>query len=420
MRASKLALIGLIASIGIHRLDYLQSLFTGIEVKNITIISPLFLPPIFIALTLFLYSRNYTVQQTKLTQQFTYFYFLFVSFILFITIYGYLIGNLPFFIGTDIWIYFMIICALFLGKYEMVWRDLEQILPWFFLIFFIAVIIAIPFPRRALLESGSVEYWADKGVELGTTASLAYDISPVLDFWPLIFVLAMINSRKKINLKIIISLSSMFLYLGLQLFFTKRAPSIRAITYIFAIITLYQFVFPRSLKGFKYIFGSIIAFSLLISTISIDRLVDKFQSKQADNSRQSEILIMLSQLNAYEWLIGKGMGGYFVLGQANDDYGLGAYAVNNRGDVGKTVMHIGIGYPLLKGGLIFFSFHALFVMPILLRLFNRKWLKGKYNFTAVILLSVYCLFRFIEGPFSTGHSFDGLVFGFCCGKLVSA
>ena len=57
-----------------------------------------------------------------------------------LTAYGYFSGNLFKNILADVWIYIVVICFMFLGQYDQVWRDLEKPLIIVFWVGFLMVV----------------------------------------------------------------------------------------------------------------------------------------------------------------------------------------------------------------------------------------------------------------------------------------
>jgi len=261
------------------------------------------------------------------------------------------------------------------------------------------------YERKYLFEAGISMDTIDRS----QTATMAYEISPILDFWPIVFVLSYLKSKKDIWK--ILGISSFIIYTGLQIYFLKRAPSVRALSYFLLITILANYVYKK--KNLPQVIFIFVLMIISFSLISVEGLLVRFESD--DMARIMEAKIMLLQMSPIDYVIGKGLGGYFLV---NDLYAPGTLIVNSRGQTGKTIMHIGMFYPLLKGGVMFIIAHAVLVFPVFKRLGDTKWLKDPHNITAVTVLMVYAVFRFIEGPFSTGAVFDGMIFGLCSGRLL--
>ena len=234
------------------------------------------------------------------------------------------------------------------------------------------------------------------------TATLAYEISPIMDFWPLVFLTKYLKRRD------IYAIMPLLIYLFFQIFFLKRAPSVRAVMYFLAAETVYFMLSKSTLdKLIKFvvifiIIGSFIAF--------MPRgLKDRFGN--GDTSRQEETISMLSQLSSFELFVGKGLGGWFEL-----EDGGGIIKLHN-GKSGKHIVHIGLAYPILKGGLLLLlliSMHYIYALGIGVSNFYTMSFE---EHACLAFLFVYGAFRLIEGPFSPGALFDGICFGYSIGRL---
>jgi hypothetical protein len=304
---------------------------------------------------------------------------------------------------------------MFLSFYDVIWEDMYKPLVILFWIFFIPVVLGVNFPRLNLIEEGSVDHIMKTIGFLPGTASIAYEMYPILDFFPIVFVLSVV--RKKIDIWKILGLCTILGYLGLHIYFQKRAPSIRALTYIFSAFCIFQIAKPSMMRMMKSIIPAIIGFILLISFVPIDGLVNRLNKSGEDKSRQTEARVMLTQLEPQEWIFGRGFGGYYI---SSAKLGLIYNLEFPSGEVGSTFTHIAFVYFILKGGILFLLFHLLLIAPLIYRVIDRKWLKNKYNFTAAVILPVYCLFLLIEGPFSTGAVFGGVLFGLGSGRLANS
>ena len=414
-RLGKLYLFLFFLFVGIHKAEQLQQFYTGISLKTITIITPLFIPPIFLVLALFKYNKIHVkTRETTSGKQFSLISYLFIGFTFLLTLYGLLIGNPTFYITTEIWIYFIVILCIFLGRYDAVWEDMYKPLVILFWVFFVPVYAATYIPKLEFIESGVADYLIEKHGSLTGTGTLAYQMYPILDFFPIIFVMSAV--RKKTDIWKILGICSILGYLGMHIFFAKRAPSVRAVTYIFMIFFTLQLVNLSFKNMFKIAVPALIGLMALTSMVSIDGLMDRLSKSSEDKSRQNEVAVLLQQLNAFEWVAGRGFGGYFELGSSREEYGLGAYEIK-EGVFGKVNMHIAFFYPLLKGGLVFLILTLSLSLPLIYRWRDRKWMNNRYNFTAFCILSVIFLYQFIEGPFSSGMTFLGVLYGLCWGRV---
>lgn len=237
---------------------------------------------------------------------------------------------------------------------------------------------------------------------LSPTSTLAYEIGPILDFWPLVF-LTRYSRRKNIG-----AIAPWLIYLMFQLFFLKRAPSVRAVMYI---ITAEFFMLLMSKNFFIKIRNASLVILIFVSFIAFMPAGLKNRFGNGDTSRQEETRDMLSQLSNGEILFGRGLGGWFEL---ND--GGGIIKLHN-GLYGKYIVHIGIAYPILKGGVLLLMLIFCHYLYTLFFSIKRFWALTTDEIAALVFILVYGLFRLIEGPFSPGALFDGICFGYSMGIL---
>merc|ERR1712127_1116897 len=101
---------------------------------------------------------------------------------------------------------------MFLGSYNSVWEDMYKPLTILFWIFCIPVFIGTYIPRLHLLESGAADYLIEKYGGLTPTGTLAYEIYPILDFFPIVFMLAVMY--KKLDIWKILGLGTILIYFG--------------------------------------------------------------------------------------------------------------------------------------------------------------------------------------------------------------
>ena len=231
-------------------------------------------------------------------------------------------------------------------------------------------------------------------------------MSPILDIWVFLFLISFF-SIKKINRFYIYA--PILIYIIFQFYFLKRAPSARAIIYLILAWNIYLMKYKKTNFLIRSLFIIILIFVFTYLVVP-QELLDRFAI--VDVARQDEAIQMLEQLTTLELIFGKGLGGFFTL-----ESGAALIDVNDIGIKGKHILHVGILYPILKGGLILATVVYLHVFSAIRKAlisFNKL---NKYQLTALTFLLVYSLFRLIEGPFSPGIIFDSFFFGFSIGLL---
>ena len=240
------------------------------------------------------------------------------------------------------------------------------------------------------------------------THTLAYEISNLLNIWPIVFVVAL--SRSKKDLWRILGIAAIGAFMAFQIYFQKRAPSARAITYFLMAVLVLRNI--PALQHRKILLWAALLLVVVVMNMPTEGLESRFS--QINNLRLIEAKVALNDFDSLEIIAGRGMGGYFLL----DEFP-GVFVetmVNENGQFGRTKTHMGVVYPIIKGGILFLAIHIILVWPFFARSRNKFWRHNKYNSTSLIVLPVYVLFRLIEGPFSTGVVFDGVIFGLCVAR----
>lgn len=200
------------------------------------------------------------------------------------------------------------------------------------------------------------------------------------------------------------------LQLALMLFFTKRAPSVRAILQMGATMILFLRRRPASslLVGLMLLLAS--AVFLVVKPGVIDTLYERVsfaaeatiermtgESRAADemslddsNLRLYECIVLLDSLNPIEVLVGKGLGGHFRFSP------LGTTPPDDDGVIRQRTLHIGFFKPVITFGflgLIVYYFPIFYLMI--------KWHaainSGSITQGCLIWAFIFMMFQFIEG-----------------------
>lgn len=395
---STLFFIIFVISVGLQKSNYLISLYTGINIQQILQISLLTFP-IFLLIAAYYFSPYKFVvfnnRQATLTTR------IIVIYVFFLLIYGYIQGY-PFMnLVWEIWVAALIYFSYKLAASKHLWNLFENKLFILYLFFSFMVLLG----TLHLAEHLDNQEFTSK-IEAITTATLAYQMGPMLDFWPFVFLICLGSKKRYIR---ILAYLPVIIYVLFQLFFLKRAPSIRGITFI--IVTIGLLIFKKN-SIVVYLRYSIllVLFGIVLLTYFPQKLVERFNKD--DGSRPKEIKAMFETFNTKDYIIGRGLGGAFVSHNWIYDY------FNKETHLPmRIIVHIGSVYPFLKGGAILF---LLILIQILKSIFfglkNLKKL-NREQFASLVFLIVYSLFRLIEGPPSTGQIFDGLLFGMSLGSL---
>jgi hypothetical protein len=374
--------------------NYLITILTGINIEYFFGGVSFMYYSIFVFFLAYIFSRKYSLLKSKKI-----FIYLFIYSNLLLLL-GFLLGNAIFNILIDYWIMILITISYLFGKDIDKWNLFRKELVVLF--YFSAMLVLL---GTVHLSSNFLEF-SDKAGNI-STATIAYNISPILDIWPFIFLLKFFESRKIKDF--ILAVLPFLIYFAFQLFFLKRAPSIRALTFLIVAVVLYMY-----LRGNIRIVLKLLLLSLLVGILTTiyfpADLIERFSSIESD--RLNEALGMVSQMTIFSHFFGNGLGGFFY-----NDYIGGAIVVDSDGSMGKYIIHIGALYPYLKGGIILmFLIYILYINTIYRALRRARYLSSE-ELTALCYLIVYGLFRLIEGPPSTGAIFDGVLFGMSLGIL---
>ena len=326
--------------------------------------------------------------------------FSYVNILLF---YGLIRGNNIENIIFEYWTAVFLLLSHKIATSEDIWILFKGKLLIVFFIFSILVFLGTKYTLTHLVEIG----YDALSTEGSTTGLMAYDMSPILDFWPFLFLLGFFNKKIK-KFRIVIYLP-FIIYLLFQLFFLKRAPSVRAISILILATFIKMKLSTNNYAFIKQIFV-FITLGIVILSYTPEGLKERFKTK--DTARQDESLGMLSQLNPLEFVFGRGLGGYY-----NVQRGGVVQYINNDGKEVSSIIHIGAAYPILKGGLLLFFlifYHILKTVYISLKKIKKL---SEEELSCLVFLIVYSVFRLIEGPFSLGAIFDALLFGMSLGYL---
>jgi hypothetical protein len=239
-----------------------------------------------------------------------------------------------------------------------------------------------------------------------TTSSLAYELVSLTDFWPFIF--AILFFREGLSNKILAFLPFV-LYVILQLYFLKRAPAVRAVFQI-SIFFLIAALSKNRIKDIIKVIPIVLLLLCAFYFVLPQGLIDRF--KDDDGSRPDELLNMIYQFNLIELLIGKGMGGAYI-----SDNGIYDYVDMQNGNEMRTTVHIGLAYPLLKGGILFVLLIFSHISIILVKAFKYLRYSTSIEIASYGFLFVFSLFRLIEGPINAVSIFNGVMFGMSIGSL---
>ncbi len=327
--------------------------------------------------------------------------------------YGYLRGNLLQYTLLDLAVYILIFCFLYLGRYDQVWADLEKPL-CLLMLAGILLIVAGTFRPAVRIGYEGIEL-AEIGRGRYTVFTLGYDLKMLLGLAPLIF--AMGYMRPRWDWVKITGVVGIVAAITMQVYFQKRAPTLRELAYAGMVVLIIPMFHKKVKMGTTalLVVGTIVVVALAGGQ-HVEKLLTRYGegAPLLENERWFEAGALLKDFNPLDYMVGRGMGGYFT---PPVNWQAGVVFVNYQGDMGRPSLHVGMLFPLLKGGLIFMAVYYAFFF----RLFvpkGRAWYLNRYNAAAMAVLPVYWFFQLIGGPPSIYASYDCVLIGLCCARFA--
>jgi hypothetical protein len=272
---------------------------------------------------------------------------------------------------------------LILGRYDEVWEALEKPMCIYFILGIFLVLVS-------LNRLGGRAVWGFSQAEDSArqTSSLAFDIRGLLQFWPVLFALS--YTQAKTNFWRIIGLSMPLINIIFQIFTFKFRSTIGLCLLQVAMVVL---VLPVVQKRLKLLPIFVIGLSLLIAyfivkdSYAYESFTQRFEERDKFKFRSLEGQAMLSQLGPLGTLIGNGIGGWYL-----PPFGSGLFLI-------RSETHVGVLFPILKGGFLF----SFVLLTLVLRCLLPKptgWYNNRYNITALSVLPVFVFSQLII-PFPT-------------------
>jgi hypothetical protein len=328
-------------------------------------------------------------------------------------------GALSDFVSRTVWsecfMFTLTLTYLYLGQFEQAWRDIVPYLWVYCPAAAVLTLVALRYEsftiylQEGLFQTGNVQTsrWAVR--------TLAYQLNWAMSLWPLAFALAAM--RRRMGWAVISGFLAAAVFVYLQIEFQKRAPSLRALVYVISVVFITwraRHHVPMRLYGFLAA-GALVVLAWIVKTENFSLLVERFQSEELrrGDGRTYEIGEMLAGFSIGDWLIGRGLGGYFFI----ERWSAGMADVTERGDIGRHIVHLGFFYLLLKGGILFTLIYFRFAFRVL-RHHSRLWLQNPHNAAALAVLPVYLIFQFAEGPPSYANPLEAVLFGLVCGRFI--
>jgi len=341
---------------------------------------------------------------------------LFISVVV-LTAYGFFQGYAVSDILADTSVYLIFIAFVILGSIHKLWQSIFTILLVITVMGFVVNLLGLQ-NINLLLENNTSDRIARD--------LLAYKSRAAIDIWPILLLTIYIWKSRGVAMLIF---TMAFFALILQILFQKRLPVAEVIAFYFIFflsisrnrkqqITSSQ---GKMGKGLKL---NLVLILIPLGIITILFLGPSFEGQLTglvnrysigDESRIGEAVAMVTSLQDWEVLTGRGMGGYFEYTDKSG-YVWGSY-IDNAKVIGKTTLHVGILMPMLKGGVyLMIVFYAGFILVFQkLSLYTFDY----FSFAAIAYVTVK-LFVFLQGGFLIMASvFDVILVGLCLGHLLA-
>lgn len=337
----------------------------------------------------------------------------FVVLITLLAIMGVFYGNLRHNVILEIGLFTIVACFLYLGQYDQVWSDIEAPLTLISAAGLILIGISLSRPGVTLDDSGvivnEVEFVGRFGV-----GRLGYDLKPLMGLVPLAFALAYM--RKRSDWLRLLGVGGIILAFAFELYFQKRSTTVVLAMYCGWTMLLAALFFRQISIGavVMIVIGLVAVFSLVGREIITGWVGRYGQENLVTNSRFYEAKSMLDGFNGVDVMIGRGLGGWYdpPLG-----WKAGLMDVTESGHVARKSLHVGLFYPMLKGGLLLMVvYYGFFVRAFLPK--GRRWYQDRFNLAALSVLPVYWLYQGIGGPPSITTLHQAIIVGLCCGRFA--
>lgn len=250
----------------------------------------------------------------------------------------------------------------------------------------------------------------------------AYETRTALHLWPLLLLTV---GRWQRRLPMFLVYATAIISLAMQILFQKRLET--AVTLAF--IAIFGFVMPRFAPNWETLETSVTItrlrnrFLVLILVVAIGSFLwapeivtgqtsawfNRYM--QRDASRIGEAAGMLNYLQDYEYLIGRGMGGYF---EYTDENGVWGEYMADVGVIGRRQLHMGALMPLFKGGMILMLLYYTFVLLVFRSV--RKYTKDLLSLACFSIIVVMTLQSLQGAMMVMVASYNMVMIGLCFGR----
>jgi hypothetical protein len=265
--------------------------------------------------------------------------------------YGLLRGEAIYWVAADVWIFLIFLCFVVLGRHDEVWDDLMRMLLVLFWIGFCLVLLGLGRAGSANwdvgITGGAIQDIGERG-----TGTAAYDIRVVLLMWPLLFCWAYFQLSW--GLWKMAALATVPAWLGMQIFAFKFRSELGFVLILLLTAVVVMPLLQRKLKpltALLVVLALVAVFAAFAGTQQMAKFTERFDETNKFGFRIAEFEAFTGDMNPVEYIFGRGMGGSYLPSVTTADV---AKVGVSRG------FHMGILFPLLKGGLILWLLYAAF------------------------------------------------------------
>lgn len=312
--------------------------------------------------------------------------------------------------GQSLRVQFFDLCALtplfggmLLGRRDDVWRWLS---PAVCIMTAVSVFMTIANTDPRILIDRSIG-----ANELGTLFEASLSLAPLLA------IVASGDKRGRMRMPLLLvscGVCGAYLYLG------RRGVSVYAVLQVVAAVILTAR--NRILSKRTVIYSAIVClFALgMFLYFPFTLLQHRYQGRHGvvdtltvDNERLAELGDMIGEFSPIDLLFGRGLGGAFMVDRSEFGYMLDRIDDEHAGRIGT---HAGLGWPLLKGGVLFCALYLWPIWRLFPGIFKLKKL-DPITRGAVIAAPLWLCFQFVDGAINPSQPLVGFGIGLLASRM---
>lgn len=310
--------------------------------------------------------------------------------------YGIVRGNSYRIAIFDFLAYLPVLGGFLLGRFDKFWR---WIIPPVLLLTAVSIVGAVRFTDTQVLT--------DRSILVNQVGSF---FEGSLTLAPLLAIITATERSNRWNFPLlVVSLGAFFVYL----YFGRRGISVRAAAEIFcaaAVIPLLVRNDNRLIRNVAILGAFAVA---LLAYFPFEVLITRYLGRYgfvdtvtSDNARWAEALLLWQELNWWETIVGRGLGGTFLV----DRIEVFSFDEIDSGSFGKIGTHLGLALPVLKGGILF---AIVYFLPALRLTGALPWFRRLDPITqgCAVAAPIWLAAQLIEGAISYSSPWVGLGVG---------